>query len=125
MARRAPVFEPVSRLQPVTRDIAVVLGDQVTYAAVQSAIRAADTGGLLLITQVQPIAVIFTLPQDQLQQVKIDLEKAKSEWIQAKQGYLIQESQNESDVATAKVKPRAAAGGRRPSSLMLARRCSA
>jgi multidrug efflux system membrane fusion protein len=32
-------------------------------------VHATDTGGLLLITQVQPIAVIFTLPQDQLQQV--------------------------------------------------------
>lgn len=42
--------------------------------------------------------------QDQLQNEKIALEKAKSEWIQAKQGYLIQESQNESDIATAKVK---------------------
>lgn len=47
LARRVPAFEPVSRLQPVTRDVAVVLGDQVTYAAVQAAIRAADTGGLL------------------------------------------------------------------------------
>jgi multidrug efflux system membrane fusion protein len=32
-------------------------------------VHATDTGGLLLITQVQPIAVIFTLPQDQLPQV--------------------------------------------------------
>jgi len=32
-------------------------------------VHAADTNGLLVITQVQPIAVIFTLPQDQLQQV--------------------------------------------------------
>lgn len=41
--------------------------------------------------------------QDQLQQVKIDLEKAKADWIKATQDYLIQESQNESDIATAKV----------------------
>ena len=32
-------------------------------------VHATDTGGLILITQVQPIAVIFTLPQDQLPQV--------------------------------------------------------
>src|SRR5216684_851907 len=32
-------------------------------------VHATDTGGLLLITQVQPIAVIFSLPQDQLPQV--------------------------------------------------------
>jgi len=32
-------------------------------------VHAADTNGLLIITEVQPIAVIFTLPQDQLQQV--------------------------------------------------------
>jgi multidrug efflux system membrane fusion protein len=32
-------------------------------------VHAADTTGLLLVTQVQPIAVIFTLPEDQLPQV--------------------------------------------------------
>ncbi|HET8966804.1 MAG TPA: MdtA/MuxA family multidrug efflux RND transporter periplasmic adaptor subunit [Candidatus Acidoferrum sp.] len=32
-------------------------------------VHATDTTGLVIITQVQPIAVIFTLPQDQLQQV--------------------------------------------------------
>jgi membrane fusion protein, multidrug efflux system len=36
-------------------------------------IHAADTTGLLVITQLQPIAVIFTLPQDQLQQVLVKL----------------------------------------------------
>ncbi len=36
-------------------------------------VHAADTTGLLVITQLQPIAVIFTLPQDQLQQVLIKL----------------------------------------------------
>ena len=35
--------------------------------------------------------------------IKIDLEKAKADWINATQNYLIQESQNESDIATAKV----------------------
>lgn len=38
-------------------------------------VHATDTGGLLLITQVQPIAVIFTLPQDQLPQVFDKLHK--------------------------------------------------
>jgi membrane fusion protein, multidrug efflux system len=32
-------------------------------------VHATDTSGLLIITQVQPVAVIFTLPQDQLPQV--------------------------------------------------------
>ena len=32
-------------------------------------VHATDTNGLVVITQLQPIAVIFTLPQDQLQQV--------------------------------------------------------
>ena len=32
-------------------------------------VHATDTNGLLIITQVQPVAVIFTLPQDQLPQV--------------------------------------------------------
>ena len=32
-------------------------------------VHASDTGGLLVITQLQPIAVIFSLPQDQLPQV--------------------------------------------------------
>jgi multidrug efflux pump subunit AcrA (membrane-fusion protein) len=41
--------------------------------------------------------------QDQLQNEKINTEKAKAEWIKAVQDYLIQESQNESDIATAKV----------------------
>jgi membrane fusion protein, multidrug efflux system len=38
-------------------------------------VHATDTNGLLVITQLQPIAVIFTLPQDQLPQV---LEKLRS-----------------------------------------------
>jgi multidrug efflux system membrane fusion protein len=36
-------------------------------------VHASDTAGLLVITQLQPISVIFTLPQDQLQQVLIKL----------------------------------------------------
>jgi multidrug efflux system membrane fusion protein len=38
-------------------------------------VHATDTNGLLIITQVQPIAVIFTLPQDQLPQVLDKLHK--------------------------------------------------
>ncbi|MGB2624055.1 MAG: MdtA/MuxA family multidrug efflux RND transporter periplasmic adaptor subunit [Candidatus Acidiferrum sp.] len=36
-------------------------------------VHATDTTGLLVITQLQPISVIFTLPQDQLQQVLVKL----------------------------------------------------
>src|SRR5713101_8374092 len=36
-------------------------------------VHASDTGGLLVITQLQPIAVIFSLPQDQLPQVATKL----------------------------------------------------
>jgi multidrug efflux system membrane fusion protein len=38
-------------------------------------VHATDTSGLLIITEVQPIAVIFTLPQDQLPQVLDKLHK--------------------------------------------------
>lgn len=38
-------------------------------------VHATDTSGLVIITQVQPIAVIFTLPQDQLPQVLDKLHK--------------------------------------------------
>jgi len=41
-------------------------------------VHATDTNGLLVITQVQPIAVIFTLPQDQLQQVLGKLSSARA-----------------------------------------------
>ena len=36
-------------------------------------VHASDTAGLLVITQLQPISVVFTLPQDQLQQVLVKL----------------------------------------------------
>jgi membrane fusion protein, multidrug efflux system len=36
-------------------------------------VHATDTAGLLVITQLQPISVIFTLPQDQLQQVLVKI----------------------------------------------------
>src|SRR4029077_15835615 len=40
-------------------------------------VHAADTTGLLVITQLQPIAVIFSLPQDQLPQVASRLQKGE------------------------------------------------
>jgi membrane fusion protein, multidrug efflux system len=46
-------------------------------------VHAADTNGLLVITQVQPISVIFTLPQDQLQQVLGKLYGANSLAVEA------------------------------------------
>jgi multidrug efflux system membrane fusion protein len=38
-------------------------------------VHAADTNGMLVITQVQPIAVIFTLPEDELPQVVAEMKK--------------------------------------------------
>lgn len=45
--RPVPVFEPVSKLQPVERDIAFIVPDAVTHAALMAAIHAAATQGLL------------------------------------------------------------------------------
>jgi multidrug efflux system membrane fusion protein len=42
-------------------------------------VHATDTNGLLIITQIQPIAVIFTLPQDQLPQVFDKLRKGAAQ----------------------------------------------
>src|SRR6266481_3120987 len=39
------------------------------FVDIGNIVHASDTGGLLVITQLQPIAVIFSLPQDQLPQV--------------------------------------------------------
>lgn len=47
MARNLPSFEAVPKLQAVQRDIAVVVGDQVTHSALLAAIWAAPTMGLL------------------------------------------------------------------------------
>ncbi|MDB5954631.1 phenylalanine--tRNA ligase subunit beta [Ramlibacter sp.] len=46
-ARAVPAFEPVPRFQPAERDIAVIVGEQVTHDQLLAAIRSADTGGLL------------------------------------------------------------------------------
>ncbi|MDP3605593.1 MAG: phenylalanine--tRNA ligase subunit beta, partial [Polaromonas sp.] len=47
LQRPVPVFQPVSKLQPVERDIAVIVAEAVTHAALMAAIHGADTGGLL------------------------------------------------------------------------------
>jgi len=47
LARQVPRFEPVPRFQPAERDIAVIVADSVTHAALMDAVHSADTGGLL------------------------------------------------------------------------------
>jgi phenylalanyl-tRNA synthetase beta chain len=47
LARDVPSFQPVPRFQPAERDIAVIVADAVTHAALMDAIHSADTGGLL------------------------------------------------------------------------------
>jgi membrane fusion protein, multidrug efflux system len=41
-------------------------------------VHATDTGGLVVITQLQPISVIFTLPQDQLREVTHEMNVSKT-----------------------------------------------
>jgi phenylalanyl-tRNA synthetase beta chain len=47
LARKVPASRPVSRLQPVERDIAVIVPEATSHAALMAAVLAADTGGLL------------------------------------------------------------------------------
>lgn len=47
LQRPVPVFKTVSKLQPVERDIAVIVAESVTHAALMAAIHGADTQGLL------------------------------------------------------------------------------
>jgi phenylalanyl-tRNA synthetase beta chain len=47
LQRPVPVFQPVSKLQPVERDIAVIVAEAVTHADLMAAIHAADTSALL------------------------------------------------------------------------------
>ena len=47
LARHVPVFEAVSKLQPVERDIAVIVPERITHAALMAAIYQAPTNGLL------------------------------------------------------------------------------
>jgi phenylalanyl-tRNA synthetase beta chain len=47
LARSIPAFKSVAKIQSVQRDVAVVVADAVTHAALMAAIWAAPTGGLL------------------------------------------------------------------------------
>ena len=47
LERQVPVFKSVSKLQPVERDVAVIVAESVTHAALMAAIGDADTQGLL------------------------------------------------------------------------------
>ena len=47
LQRKVPVFEAVSKLQPVERDIAVIVPESTTHAALMAAVHGADTQGLL------------------------------------------------------------------------------
>jgi phenylalanyl-tRNA synthetase beta chain len=47
LARQLPEFVPVTKFQPVQRDIAVVVADDVTYARLMAAVWAAPIAGLL------------------------------------------------------------------------------
>ncbi|MBH2019379.1 MAG: phenylalanine--tRNA ligase subunit beta [Burkholderiales bacterium] len=47
LERQVPVFKAVSKLQPVERDIAVIVQESVTHATLMAAIHHADTQGLL------------------------------------------------------------------------------
>ena len=47
LQRPVPVFKAVSKLQPVERDIALIVAESVTHAALMTAIHSADTQGLL------------------------------------------------------------------------------
>ncbi len=47
LQRPVPVFQAVSKLQPVERDIAVIVAESVTHAALMAGIHGADTLGLL------------------------------------------------------------------------------
>ena len=47
LQRPVPVFKAVSKLQPVERDIAVIVQESVTHAALMAAIHLANTQGLL------------------------------------------------------------------------------
>ncbi|MDP3754485.1 MAG: phenylalanine--tRNA ligase subunit beta, partial [Polaromonas sp.] len=47
LQRPVPGFQPVSKRQPVERDIAVIVAEAVTHSALMAAIHGADTRGLL------------------------------------------------------------------------------
>lgn len=64
-----------AKLQLAYARITAPIGGRVGLRLVDigNIVHATDTTGLLVITQLQPISVIFTLPQDQLQQVLVKL----------------------------------------------------
>jgi multidrug efflux system membrane fusion protein len=64
-----------AKLQLVYARITAPIGGRVGLRLVDQGniVHSSDTTGLLVITQLQPISVIFTLPQDQLQQVLVKL----------------------------------------------------
>ena len=68
LQRRVPVFQPVAKFQPVQRDIAVVVADEVTHAALIAAIWTAPTSGLLRDAQLfdvyRPKAAKDAMPVD-------------------------------------------------------------
>ena len=47
LQRQVPIFKPVSKLQPVERDIAVIVPDHVSHAALMAAVLEINTHGLL------------------------------------------------------------------------------
>ena len=47
MQRRIPGYNPVGKIQPVERDIAVIVPEATTHGVLMAAIYASDTGGLL------------------------------------------------------------------------------
>ena len=47
LQRKVPVFKAVSKIQPVERDIAVIVPESTTHAALMAAVYGADTQGLL------------------------------------------------------------------------------
>ena len=48
VSRPVPSFTPVSKFQPVERDIAVIVKENITHSALMAAVRAAPTQGMLL-----------------------------------------------------------------------------
>ena len=67
LQRPIPVFEPVSKLQPVERDIAVIVPEAVTHAALMAAIESAATQGFL------KSAVLFDVYRPQLGNTSMQL----------------------------------------------------
>jgi len=74
-----------ARLQIVYSHITAPISGRVGLRLVDigNIVHAADTNGLLVITQLQPIAVIFTLPQDQLPQVMAQMRSGRQLAVEA------------------------------------------